>query len=74
MLVAAQPTHGLDVAAVEYMNSQLRRAADDGIAVLLISTELEEVLSLSDRVAVIHRGTHRRRDGARTSSSSSASV
>jgi len=56
VVIAAQPTHGLDISAVEFMNSQLRQAADGGIAVLLISTELEEVLSLSDRVAVIHRG------------------
>jgi simple sugar transport system ATP-binding protein len=56
VLVAAQPTHGLDVGAVEYMTSQLRAAADNGSAVLLISTELEEILALSDRIAVIHGG------------------
>ena len=56
VLVAAQPTHGLDVGAVEYMTGQLRAAADRGVAVLLISTELEEILSLADRVAVIHSG------------------
>jgi simple sugar transport system ATP-binding protein len=56
VLVAAQPTHGLDVGAVEYMTSQLRAAADKGSAVLLISTELEEILALSDRIAVIHGG------------------
>jgi ABC-type uncharacterized transport system ATPase subunit len=56
VLVAAQPTHGLDVGAVEYMTSQLRAAADHGSAVLLISTELEEILALSDRIAVIHGG------------------
>ncbi len=56
ILVAAQPTHGLDVGAVEYMTDQLRAAASRGVAVLLISTELEEILSLADRVAVIHSG------------------
>jgi ABC-type uncharacterized transport system ATPase subunit len=56
VLVAAQPTHGLDVGAVEYMTDRLRAAADGGVGVLLISTELEEILSLSDRVAVIHAG------------------
>jgi len=56
VLVAAQPTRGLDVGAVEYMAARLRAAADEGAAVLLISTELEEILDLADRVAVIHRG------------------
>src|SRR3546814_13189304 len=56
VLVAAQPTHGLDVGAVEYMTEQLRAAAARGVAVLLISTELEEILSVADRIAVIHRG------------------
>ena len=56
VLVAEQPTHGLDISAVAYMNQSLREAAADGVAVLLISTELEELLALSDRIAVIHRG------------------
>jgi ABC-type uncharacterized transport system ATPase subunit len=56
VLIAAQPTRGLDVGAIEYMTARLRAAAADGVAVLLISTELEEVLTLSDRVCVIHRG------------------
>jgi general nucleoside transport system ATP-binding protein len=56
VLVAAQPTHGLDVGAVEYMTEQLRAAAERGMGVLLISTELEEILALADRIAVIHRG------------------
>jgi len=56
VLVAAQPTRGLDVGAIEYMTNRLRAAANAGVAVLLISTELEEILELSDRVAVIHRG------------------
>ena len=56
VLVAAQPTHGLDVGAIEYMSEQLRNAAADGVGVLLISTELEEILDLSDRIVVIFDG------------------
>ena len=56
VLVAAQPTFGLDVAAVEYMSRRLRETAGSGVGVLLISTELEEILDLADRIAVIHRG------------------
>jgi ABC-type uncharacterized transport system ATPase subunit len=56
VLVAAQPTRGLDVGAIEYMSSQLRAAADNGVAVLLISTELEEILDLADRIVVISDG------------------
>jgi simple sugar transport system ATP-binding protein len=56
LLVADQPTHGLDVGAVAYVSKEIRQAADQGVAVLLISTELEEILEMSDRVAVIHRG------------------
>jgi simple sugar transport system ATP-binding protein len=56
VLVAAQPTRGLDVGAIEYMSSQLRAAADNGVGVLLISTELEEILDLADRIVVISNG------------------
>lgn len=56
VLVAAQPTRGLDVGAIEYMSERLRAAAADGVGILLISTELEEVLTLSDRICVIHKG------------------
>ncbi len=56
VLVAAQPTRGLDVGAIEYMSSQLRAAADDGVGVLLISTELEEILDLADRIVVMSNG------------------
>jgi simple sugar transport system ATP-binding protein len=56
VLVAAQPTRGLDVGAIEYMSTRLRQAADSGIGVLLISTELEEIMHLSDRVVVLSRG------------------
>ncbi len=57
VLVAAYPTRGLDVGAIEYMTERLHDAANSGIAVLLISTELEEILTLSHHIAVIHRGT-----------------
>ena len=56
VLVAAQPTRGLDVGAIEYMTQRLRAAAADGVAVLLISSELEEILDLADRIAVMYRG------------------
>jgi simple sugar transport system ATP-binding protein len=56
VLVAAQPTRGLDVGAIEYMGQRLRQAAAEGVGVLLVSTELEEVLALSDRIVVLYRG------------------
>ena len=56
VLVAAQPTRGLDVGAIEYMSGRLRAAAADGVGVLLISTELEEILDLADRIVVMSHG------------------
>ncbi len=56
VLVAAQPTRGLDVGAIEYMTERLRAAAQAGVAVLLISSELEEIIDIATRVVVIHRG------------------
>ena len=56
VLVAAQPTRGLDVGAIEWMTDRLRQVADSGVAVLLISSELEEILQLSDRVVVLFGG------------------
>jgi general nucleoside transport system ATP-binding protein len=56
VLVAAQPTHGLDVGAIEYMTDRIRRAAESGLAVLLISSELEEILDLAHRIVVMHEG------------------
>ncbi|MDA9293062.1 ABC transporter ATP-binding protein [bacterium] len=56
VLVAAQPTRGLDVGAIEYMGDRLKSAAADGVAVLLISSELEEILDLSHRIVVMHAG------------------
>jgi len=55
-LVAAQPTRGLDVGSIEYIHNRLIEKRDAGCAVLLVSTELDEVMELSDRIAVMFRG------------------
>jgi simple sugar transport system ATP-binding protein len=56
LVVAAQPTRGVDVGSVEFIHNQLVAARDGGAAVLLVSAELDEVLGLSDRVAVMSDG------------------
>jgi general nucleoside transport system ATP-binding protein len=56
VILAAQPTRGLDVGATEYVHCQLIARRDAGAAILLISTELDEILSLSDRIAVLYEG------------------
>lgn len=56
LLIASQPTRGLDVGSIEYVHQQIIQKRDDGVAVLLVSTELDEIMSLSDRIAVIYRG------------------
>jgi simple sugar transport system ATP-binding protein len=56
VLIAAQPTRGLDVGAIEYVHRRLVEQRDEGKAVLLVSLELEEILSLSDRILVIYEG------------------
>jgi len=56
VLLAAQPTRGLDVGAIEFVHRRLIEARDAGAAVLLVSLELEEILSLSDRILVIYEG------------------
>ncbi|HDM27106.1 MAG TPA: ATP-binding cassette domain-containing protein, partial [Candidatus Bathyarchaeota archaeon] len=56
VIIAAEPTHGLDVAATEYIRSLLLKLRDEGKAVLLVSTDLDEVFQLSDRMAVIYEG------------------
>jgi ABC-type uncharacterized transport system ATPase subunit len=56
VLVAAQPTRGLDVGAIEYLHRRLIEERDEGRAILLISLELDEVLSLSDRILVMYEG------------------
>ena len=56
VLLAAQPTRGVDVGAIEFIHAQLRRARDEGKAILLVSAELREVLALADRIAVMYGG------------------
>jgi len=56
MLIASQPTRGLDVGSIEYIHNQVIQKRDEGCAVLLVSTELDEVMQLSDRIAVLYRG------------------
>ena len=61
LLVLDQPTRGLDVGSVESIHRLVIAKRDAGTAVLLVSAELDEVLELSDRIAVMYRGAHRRR-------------
>ncbi len=56
VLVASQPTRGVDVGSIEFIHEQLVAERDSGKAVVLISTELDEVLALADRIAVMYRG------------------
>jgi simple sugar transport system ATP-binding protein len=56
LLIAAQPTRGLDVGSIEFIHKRIVQARDNGVAVLLVSAELDEIMSLSDRIAVIYRG------------------
>ena len=56
LLIAMQPTRGLDVGAIEYVHKTLISERDKGRAILLISLELDEILALSSRVAVIYNG------------------
>ncbi len=56
LLVAAQPTRGLDVGSIEYIHKRVVEKRDEGTAVLLVSTELDEVMSLGDRIAVMYQG------------------
>jgi len=56
VLIAAQPTRGLDVGAIEFVHRQLVAERDAGRGVLLVSLELEEIVSLSDRILVIYEG------------------
>lgn len=56
LLIAAQPTRGVDVGAIEFIHNEIIKLRDAGKAILLISMELDEVLSLSDRVLVFYEG------------------
>jgi simple sugar transport system ATP-binding protein len=56
LLIAASPTRGLDVGAIETVHTYLREAASDGVGVLLISEDLDEILTLADRIVVMYEG------------------
>ena len=56
LLIAMHPTRGVDIGSIEFIHKQIVKARDEGQAVLLVSTELEEVMSLSDRIGVIYEG------------------
>ena len=56
LLIASQPTRGLDVGSIEFIHKQIIRMRDEGAGILLVSSELDEILSLSDRVAVMFEG------------------
>jgi simple sugar transport system ATP-binding protein len=56
LLIASQPTRGLDVGSVQYIHERIVRQRDEGLGVLIVSSELDEVLALADRIAVMYRG------------------
>jgi simple sugar transport system ATP-binding protein len=56
LFVAAQPTRGLDVGSIEFVHSQIIAARDAGVPVIVVSTELDEVVALADRIAVMYKG------------------
>lgn len=56
LLVAAQPTRGLDVGSIEFVHTRIVQARDAGVPVIVVSTELDEVVALADRIAVMYRG------------------
>ncbi len=56
LLVASQPTRGLDVGSIEYIHSRIIEKRDEGTAVLVVSSELDEIMALSDRIAVMFKG------------------
>ena len=56
LLIASQPTRGLDVGSIEYIHNRLIEKRDQGCAVLLVSTELDEIMQMADRIAVMYRG------------------
>jgi general nucleoside transport system ATP-binding protein len=56
LLIAAQPTRGLDVGSIEFIHRSIIKQRDEGVATLLVSAELDEILALSDRIAVMFHG------------------
>jgi ABC-type uncharacterized transport system ATPase subunit len=55
-LIAAQPTRGVDIGASEFVRGQLIKKRNEGLAILLISADLAEVMSLADRIAILYKG------------------
>jgi simple sugar transport system ATP-binding protein len=56
LLIAAQPTRGIDVGSIEFIHSQIVAKRDEGVAVLLVSSELDEIMALADRIVVMYKG------------------
>jgi len=56
LLIASQPTRGLDVGSIEYIHGRIIEKRDQGAAILLVSPELDEIIALSDRIAVMYKG------------------
>ena len=56
LLIASQPTRGVDVGAIEFLHQRIVEERDNGTAVIIVSTELDEVAALADRIAVMYRG------------------
>ena len=56
LLIASQPTRGLDVGSIEFVHARIVAERDSGTPVIIVSTELDEVLALADRIAVMYRG------------------
>lgn len=56
LLIAAQPTRGVDIGAAEYIHERLIKQRSEGTAVLMVSEDLDEIFALSDRIAVIYEG------------------
>jgi simple sugar transport system ATP-binding protein len=56
LIVASQPTRGIDVGSIEYIHQRIVEERDEGAAVLIVSSELDEVMALADRILVMYRG------------------
>jgi general nucleoside transport system ATP-binding protein len=56
LLIAAQPTRGIDVGSIEFIHNQIVAKRDEGVAVLVVSSELDEIMALADRIAVMYKG------------------
>ncbi|WII73951.1 ABC transporter ATP-binding protein [Bdellovibrio sp. 22V] len=57
VVIAAQPTRGVDIGAIEFIHNELRKTRDEGSGILLISSELDELMALSDRIVVLYKGS-----------------